>query len=152
MQNLTIIRKWIPWALIAVSFSGFIDAAYLTAKHFKGEPPSCVLFSGCDVVAASPYSTIGPLPVALLGLLFYLSVFFVTLAYFTSRNAKFLKLVFLISLPAVLFTVYLVFLQIFVIKAICIYCMFSAAVSVSIFALALFRGKVIKEKSETVFS
>ena len=131
---------WIPWTLIVASFLGFIDTAYLTAEFFLGEAPKCVLFSGCDLVTTSVYSKIGPVPVSLLGLLFYVTILVLLIAYFDRRRAMFLRLISALSVPAFLFTLWLVFLQLFVIKAICVYCMFSALTSSTIFivsALAL---------------
>lgn len=128
--------NFIPWSLLVLGFLGFVDTAYLAAKYFLGETPRCILFSGCDLVTTSSYSHIGPMPVSLLGLLFYLTIFVLTLAYFDRRNQKLLRYVAYLSIPAFLFTLYLVYLQLFIIHSICVYCMFSALTSTLIFAFS----------------
>ena len=128
----------IAWVLLVVSMLGFADAAYLTAKHYTGETPTCIIFSGCDVVTTSTYSTIGGIPIALLGALFYLGVFVLMLIFVDRRATMALKIVAVISLPAILFTSWLVYLQLFVLHALCFYCVTSAVFSTTICILSQF--------------
>ena len=143
------IRRWVPWVLLVLGFLGFTDAAYLTAKHYQGEPPTCVFFSGCDVVTTSEYAVIGFVPVALLGALFYLSIFLLALGYLDRRNPKLLQFVFYLSIPALAFTAWLIYLQLFVIGSICIYCMFSALSSTSVFVSSLPRVRSMRPAEQS---
>ena len=60
--------------LIAVfAFLGFLDATYLTIKHYQGVLPPCSV-SGCENVLTSRYATVGTLPISLLGSVYYLLV------------------------------------------------------------------------------
>ncbi|OHA18782.1 MAG: hypothetical protein A2664_04720 [Candidatus Taylorbacteria bacterium RIFCSPHIGHO2_01_FULL_46_22b] len=136
MKLLRKVTSWGPWALLLVSLFGFADTAYLTVKHFKGEIPPCVLFSGCDTVTSSSYSTIGPIPIALLGLLFYFAVFLLTLIFLDRRNNQALKLIFFAAIPAFLFSMWLLYVQLFVLHAACIYCMFSVLTSSLVFIVS----------------
>jgi uncharacterized membrane protein len=120
-----------------VSFLGFLDATYLTAQHYLGTIPPCVITTGCETVLTSEHSVIFGIPTALLGsfyylLLFLLAVFSLDMKRGIIRFAAFLTPIgFLASL-------YFVYLQLFVIKEICSYCVVSAAASTILFVLGLF--------------
>ena len=124
-------------AFLAVSFFGFLDATYLTAQHYMGAIPPCVITTGCETVLTSEYSVIFGIPTALLGsfyylLLFLLAVFSLDMKRGIIRFAAFLTpMGFLASL-------YFVYLQLFIIEEICTYCMVSAATSTILFILGLF--------------
>ncbi len=119
--------------ILILAFIGFIDATYLTAIHYMDAPPGCGESGGCGEVAASEYSTMFGLPVALYGIFFYLAVMFLGLLWF-DRGASFVpKVLPIISAPAVLFSAWLVYLMLFVIEAICWFCVGSATSSTLIF-------------------
>src|SRR3989338_3922215 len=84
--------KVIAIAFLIVSFIGFLDSSYLTVQHYRGEPPSCAIFTGCETVAESKYAVAGPIPLALLGLLYYLAIFILTVAYFDTKKERLLLL------------------------------------------------------------
>ena len=131
------IPNWLIIAFLAVSFLGFLDAAYLTAQHYLGTIPPCVITTGCETVLTSEHSIIFGIPTALLGsfyylLLFLLAVFSLDMKRGIIRFAAFLTpMGFLASL-------YFVYLQLFIIEEICTYCMVSAATSTILFVLGLF--------------
>jgi len=134
--------KTIAIAFLIISFIGFLDASYLVVQHYRGEPPSCAIFTGCETVAESKYAMVGPIPLALLGLLYYLAIFILTVAYFDTKKERLLLLAVLLTATGFLASLYFVYLQLFVIKAICLYCMISAASSTALFAFgtsAMFR-------------
>ena len=127
---------WIPLVILALSVIGFADASYLSVKHFQGVAPTCVLFSGCDVVTTSEYATIGPVPIAVLGALFYLTILILSVTYLDRKSERAIQLVALISIPGFLFTLWLLYLQLFVVNALCFYCVASGISSALIFVLA----------------
>ncbi len=135
-----------PVLLLGFSLIGFVDATYLTVSHFTGANLPCRLFDGCDLVTTSTYSTIGPIPVAVLGVLFYLSVFVLALAYLLYQNPRIPQLLLVIGSLGFLATLYFVSLQLWVIKAICLYCMISAVLSTAIFLTTLYN----KRKAQAV--
>lgn len=130
-------RRWLPVALLILSLVGFVDATYLTVVHYTGANLPCRIFDGCDTVTTSPYSMLGPLPVALLGMLFYLTIFVLTLAYLLHRRSELTFLMVYASLAAFLFSLYFTALQMWIIKAICLYCVTSATLATLIFVLAI---------------
>ena len=149
MPPLPLAPKKAIWVLLVASLFGFADAAYLAAKFFLGETPKCFLVSGCDVVTTSAYATIARVPIALLGAIFYLSIFILSVAYLDRRAHRVITILFIFSVPAFLFTLYLVYLQLFVLNAICIYCMFSALTTTTIFITSLYLLRASSRVSNT---
>lgn len=134
--------KKIYYYFTALAGIGFFDASYLTAKYFNGHI-NCSIISGCQEVLTSNYSHIGPLPTAALGLIYYLAIIFsslICLRYQLPLANKFIKI--LPSLGLV-FSLWLTYLQIWVIKSLCQYCLLSALISLGLFILSL---KLIKNK------
>ncbi len=129
--------------ILILSFAGFLDSLYLTFNHLYGAIPDCGVVDGCDTVTTSEYSEIAGIPIAIPGTLFYLFVFLMSVLWFDKQPKWIPTLLTGLAFPAFLFSAWLVYLQLFVIEAICIFCMFSAFTSTSIFiisALLKFKG------------
>lgn len=94
-------------------------AAYLTWAHYADTQVVCVAGGGCETVQESEYSEIAGVPVALLGLLSYSVILGFVLwdSPLAQLGAATLALV------GVLFAVYLIVVQLFVIDAVCVWCM-----------------------------
>jgi len=122
---------------VAISFFGFLDATYLTVKFFTGGPIPCSLLDGCDVVTKSAYATLGGIPVALLGALYYIGLFLLSLIILETKNQKLLTFLSLIPAIGFIFSIRLVYLQAFVLDAYCLYCIISAGISTILFALGI---------------
>jgi uncharacterized membrane protein len=125
-------------AIIAVvSLVGLADAVYLTVEHVTGESVRCTVTGGCSEVLSSSYATIaGRFPLAALGALAYFTVFsLATLAAFGYTSAR--KL--LAALIGLMFamTLWLFYLQAFVIQHFCQYCLLSAAVTCTLTILVI---------------
>ncbi|MBI5912936.1 vitamin K epoxide reductase family protein [Candidatus Azambacteria bacterium] len=120
-----------------VSSIGLLDAAYLTIKHYRGGVPPCTIH-GCEVVLTSAQSEIAGVPVALLGALYYAAIFLLSLAYVISKKEKVLRHAAYITPAGFIASAYFVYLQLFVINAICLYCMASATTSTMLFMLGMY--------------
>lgn len=131
--------KWLPWVMLALAFLGFADAAYLTAAHYLELSLPCFVVNGCDLVTRSAYSMAGPAPVALLGALYYLGIFGLLLAYADAGREAHLRLAARATWLGFLFSAWLVYLQIFVIRALCGWCLVSAAISTLLFCLGQYH-------------
>ena len=131
------VPNWILLGLYIFSIIGFIDATYLTAEHMIGVIPPCSITKGCEQVLTSNYATLFNIPIALFGALFYLASFLLAVAYRETRNKKLLNLILFFSIGAFLASLGFVYIQLFVLHAICQYCMISAGTSTAIFVLAL---------------
>jgi uncharacterized membrane protein len=119
----------------ALAVIGLLISAYLTWVHYMGVAPVCVGGSGgCETVQTSPYATIFGVPVAVLGLLGYAGLLFSALL----RGEAGVYLAFLIALAGTLFSFYLTYLEVFVIHALCQWCLASAAVMVAALFCASF--------------
>jgi uncharacterized membrane protein len=129
-----------PFALIAlVSLVGLGDAIYLTVQDLTGQNLRCTIISGCSEVLGSKYAHIGPLPLATVGAFAYFSVF--SLAILAIFGYSFVRPL-LIVFVAVMFltTLWLLYLQAFVIHHFCQYCLLSAAVTTVLTAITFASG------------
>lgn len=132
--------KYLYVATALLALVGLADALYLTVQHLTGQTVRCTVTSGCSEVLSSSYAVVAGYPLAALGGAAYFSVFsLATLVLFGYRIAGKLLLplvggMFLVSL-------YLVYLQAFVIRAFCQYCLLSAAVTTGLMILALLAWK-----------
>ncbi len=130
------IPKRIFYLLTITSFIGFLDATYLLIKHYSNTPLSCLINQGCEQVINSQYATIFNIPVALLGILYY--IFFIILLYYLNKKGnKILLPLLLITAIGFIVSIGLVYLQLFVIRAICPFCMLSAITSTTLFLTIL---------------
>jgi len=110
-----------------ISLAGLADATYLTVSYLTGETLLCGGSSDCFRVLGSVYARIGRIPVAAFGVLGYFSAFsFATFAAFGNARAhKFFALT-VGAMFAV--TLWLLFVQAFMLHAFCRYCLVSAAI------------------------
>lgn len=122
--------------LIVVSVAGVAVAAYLTYVHYQPDSLICTGGGGCEKVQDSTYSVLAGIPVAVLGLGTWLAA--LALAVWDSELAR--TLLAALAVIALAFALYLVVLQLFVIDAICVWCMVNDLVLVPLLAvLALLR-------------
>jgi uncharacterized membrane protein len=115
-------------ALTFLSLLGLADAGFLTVEKLSNKVPPCPLngvFTDCGKVLTSPQSVILGIPVPVLGMIFYGVVFFIVMLLLAKEN-KLIHFLSLFSIMGIFFSFYFVFLQIFIIRSICMYCMLSA--------------------------
>lgn len=137
------------FAFIVVAFLGFLDASYLTAHHYSGVLPPCFITQGCDVVTTSAYSTILGIPVALLGTLYYLTVLVLGFIYIDKKKDwVILKALPVVNTLGLLASAWFVYAQVFIIHALCMYCLLSAASSTTLFILMIFLRKRILQATK----
>ena len=126
---------WTYLITALLSLIGLADAIYLTVQHLTGQSLRCT-FSGCSEVLSSKYAQIGSVPLASVGAFAYFAVFSLSiLAAFGYRFARPL----LAALVGVMFltSLWLLYLQAFVIHHFCQYCLLSAAVTTVLTAVVL---------------
>lgn len=132
--------KWSDRLELILVVAGIGIAAYLTYVKLFGLEPYCVGVGDCEAVQTSPYSELFGIPVAVLGLGAYLALLALWFVKRSNwRGLGYLSTVgfFFVSLIGVLFSAYLTYLELFVIEAICSWCVASAVVMTAIFVLAL---------------
>lgn len=125
-------RFWPTWVIPLLSVIGMGAAIYLTFVETTQTTAICGPIGDCNSVQKSPYATLfGFLPVGLLGLIGYIAILGLWLLQFrlseANRRLAWLTL-FALSIFGLLFSIYLTFLEPFVIGATCIWCISSAIV------------------------
>jgi uncharacterized membrane protein len=130
-------RERLLYAIAALlALFGLADAIYLTINHLTGETARCTVTSGCNEVLGSAYSSVGGVPVAALGALAYFTVFsLATLALFGYRQAR--ALLATVVALMLLATLWLLFVQAFILHKYCEYCLFSAAITLILSGLVI---------------
>ena len=119
----------VSYALVALlALAGLSDALYLTVMHLTGQSVLCGGSISCSDVLASKYSHIGPIPIAALGLIGYFTVFSCATfsAFGWGRARMWLTVVVGFMLMG---TLWLLFVQAFLLHQYCRYCLFSAAIT-----------------------
>jgi uncharacterized membrane protein len=132
--------EWRVWLLRLLALAGVGVSAYLSWAHLAGQSVICGQSQGCDIVQQSVYSEVGGIPVALLGLAAYTALLVLTLlrGHHLGGMEDYIPLaIFGISLIGVLYSAYLTYLELYVIYAICRWCVTSAIIITAIFLLSL---------------
>lgn len=127
-------RQPVAWPYIVsglLSLVGLADSIYLTVQHLTGESLRCTIISGCSEVLGSSYAQIGSVPLAGLGAVAYLTVF--SLATLGAFGYAFVGTLLRVVVAMMFVTsLWLLYLQAFVIKHFCQYCLISAAVTIAL--------------------
>lgn len=119
-----------------VSLIGLADSIYLTVEHLSGRSVRCTLVSGCSEVLSSPYATLRGVPLAAIGAIAYFTVFsLATLAAFGYGGLG--RLLTPIVGAMFLTTLWLLYLQAFVIGHFCQFCLLSALVTTTLLLLLI---------------
>ncbi|NJK67537.1 MAG: vitamin K epoxide reductase family protein [Microcoleus sp. CSU_2_2] len=148
-------RRSTPWihrssrtVMAAIAAIGVVETAYLTIAKFTTGSVICPT-SGCDKVLNSPYATaFGVVPLSLLGCLAYLAIAILAFAPKAvnpdtnkALNSQLQNWtwqgLFVITSAMVILSSYLMYLMVFEIQELCIYCVSSAVFSLALFVLVL---------------
>ena len=114
--------------MACLALVGLADAIYLTVQHVTGQSVRCTIVSGCSEVLSSSYATFNGIPLALIGAIAYFIVFsLATLAAFGYPLVG--KLLLIVIGLMFLTSLWLIYLQAFVIGQFCQFCLLSAAVT-----------------------
>jgi uncharacterized membrane protein len=120
-------------AISVAAFLGMVDALYLTVM--RGVHVPCSVTGGCNEVLTSSYSEVFGIPLSMIGLLFYFTVFCLAILD-AFEVGQMLRWVFWLALPAFVITLVLLYLQAFVILHFCQYCLASAIFVTTIFLIS----------------
>jgi uncharacterized membrane protein len=118
---------------------------YLTVEHLLGNTLRCTLTSGCSEVLGSPYASLWGVPLAAFGAAAYFTAFsLATLSAFGYVKARALLAVLVAAMFAV--TLWLLYVQAFVLRAFCQYCLLSAAVT-TLLALIVIARRLARRRA-----
>ena len=128
-------------ALVTLAIIGLLVSIYMTIYKITSNDNMCIGSKDCSVVNASRYSEIYGIPVAVLGVVGYAAILAILLL---ERNPGFFNhngtmLLFGLSLTGFLFTLYLIFIEVALIKAYCPFCIASQTAMTLIFILSVIR-------------
>jgi uncharacterized membrane protein len=123
--------------LAGLDIVGLAIAAYLSVVELGGGVPVCGPIKGCEEVARSEYSRIGGVPVAVFGVALSLVLLSLAIAWWRTDLYVLLLAHYGLSLAGVLFEAYFMYLQVFVIGAVCIWCTSYGLSLIARFAIAL---------------
>lgn len=125
-------------ALVAVA--GLSAATYVFVTHSLGYALFCPFATGCDTVQNSPYAVLFGVPVSLLGMLGFTAYIALALCGLCSGAAirGYLHALLVLSVVEVAFTSYMAYLQVAVIRAVCSWCMLSAALTLAAAGLVIY--------------
>ena len=112
-----------PAAVLAVlDVIGLLVAGYLAVVELSGGVPTCGVVSGCEEVAKSEYNNFLGIPVAVFGVVLSIALLSLALAWWRTDIYGLLLGHYALSLVGVIFDGWFLFLQVFVIQAVCIWC------------------------------
>jgi uncharacterized membrane protein len=132
----TRLRKRLYAAASVIALFGLADGIFLTVEHITGRTAECIASSGCQDVLSSKYAAIGPVPLAAIGALAYFTAFSAALlaAFGYAKAGRFFTLVVGLMFAT---SLWLLYLQAFVLHAFCDYCLFSAGVTTVLTGIAI---------------
>ena len=134
--------KWLYRGSIIITLIGLAVSIYMTIFKLTGNETMCIGNGGCSIVNESPYAAIYGIPVAAFGVGGYLAILVVFIlekkaGAFFKQNATMVN--FGLTLIGFLFTLYLIYLEIFVIKALCPFCLTSQIAMTILFVISVIR-------------
>lgn len=126
--------------ILAFAIAGLGIMGYLTYTHITGAQSFCELTEtvSCDTVTTSVYSKIFGIPISILGFLYFGTI--LLLLFWNKKNTVF-KTIFLLTLFALVPSLYLSLTELLFIKALCILCETSKVLMVGILGLSIYAGR-----------
>jgi uncharacterized membrane protein len=121
-----------------LGLAGFLLALHIHRKKLSKKKLVCPMRSNCDTVIHSDYSRIMGIPVEVLGMIYYVFIgsIYSVIFIFNLWSEITALVIFTITLCSLLFSVYLVSVQAFILKQWCAWCLLSATTSFLIFVLS----------------
>jgi uncharacterized membrane protein len=129
-------RRWVPWAVAALAYAGFVVSTYLTIVHYRGYVSPCYVVQGCETVQTSKYSVILGVPVALAGAVFFGLLFYLSVGLLRGRGRLLLAGFKVLAFLGALAIIPLFLLQAIVLKAFCSYCLATEVLMLAIWILS----------------
>ena len=137
--------KRLKQVIIVLTVLGLLVSIYMTIYKVTNNESMCIGSGGCSIVNASGYSEVRGIPVAVFGVIGYLSILAL---FYLERKPGFFQtngsmLQFTVTLTGFLFTVWLIYVEVALLDAYCPFCITSQVAMTLIFILTVIR--VIKQ-------
>jgi uncharacterized membrane protein len=134
-----------PYLMLALALLGIADAFYVAHGSYTGEPLWCVIVDGCNIVVASPYARIAGVPASYLGLTFYLFMSGLAALLAMDPFSRGLRLgALLYAVLGVGYSTYFAYVQLSLIRAVCIYCAISGLLTMLLLIAALWHFRATR--------
>jgi uncharacterized membrane protein len=134
------VARWLPPASLAIAVAGIVVSAYLTIAHFTSPD---VLACGttdtvnCEVVTTSAQSTFLGIPVAVLGLAWFVAMAVLCLPAAWRSEARSVHVVRLAAtIAGIGFALWLIYAELFIIGAFCLWCTVAHVLAFALFGIA----------------
>ncbi len=142
-----------PYYLIAAALIGVGDTLYLSYYKYLGLVPTCAILHGCDQVLTSAYATVYGVPLAYIGLVFYVYMLVLVLLLAIDPRSPALRWgVMAYTTIGLLCSIRFETLQLFSIGALCIYCATSALTALVLFALSVWHVRASSSMSRPAYT
>ena len=133
--------KWLYRVSVALVVVGLLVSIYMTIYKVTSNDSMCLGSGDCSAVNASKYSEVNNIPVAVFGMVGYAAI--LAVHFFENRNRFFKQnstlMIFGMALTGFIFTVWLIYVEIALIKALCPFCVTSQVAMTIIFIIAVMR-------------
>ena len=133
--------KWLYRASIVLVILGLLVSIYMTIYKVTSNNAMCLGSGDCSTVNASRYSEVYGIPVAVFGVLGYAAI--LATLFFETRNTFFKQnstlMIFGMALTGFLFTLWLIYVEVAILKALCPFCVTSQTAMTIIFIIAVTR-------------
>lgn len=133
--------KWLYRASIALVIVGLLVSIYMTIYKVTSNDSMCLGSGDCSTVNASIYSEVNGIPVAVIGILGYVAILGVLIY---EKRTPFFKengtlMIFGMALTGFLFTVWLIYVEVALLHALCPFCLTSQVSMTLIFIMSVIR-------------
>ncbi len=133
--------KWLYRISVILVVIGLLVSIYMTIYKITSNDALCLGSGDCSTVNASRYAEVYGIPVATVGIAGY---FAILMTHWYEQRDKFFKkngpmLIFGLALTGFLFTIYLIYIEFAILKALCPFCLTSQAAMTLIFIISIFR-------------
>ena len=134
-------EKWLYRISIGLAILGMLVSIYMTIYKLTDNQKMCLGNGGCSIVNSSRYAEFHGIPVAVIGVAGYLAI---AIALLLERRSAFFEtngvmLVFGLTLGGFLFTIYLIYVELALIHALCPFCITSQITMTLLFIIAVTR-------------
>lgn len=126
---------------LALVIIGLLISIYMTIYKVTSNDSMCLGSGDCSTVNASRFSEVNGIPVAVIGMLGYAAI--LAVHFFEHRNPFFEQngrlMIFGLALTGFIFTLWLIYVELVLLKAICPFCVASQVAMTFIFIIAVMR-------------
>ena len=127
--------QWVSWAIPILSLIGLGVAGYLAYVETQMVEAVCGPIGDCNAVQSSSYAQLFGLPIGVIGVVGYLAILGAWV-WGRSGSATARALLLGMAMVGVIFSIYLTYLELFIIEAVCLWCLSSAVIATLIMLAA----------------